>query len=172
MKHRHKHSSTFGLKRGPRKALLRGLVASLVEHERIKTTLPRARAVRPLVEKAVTMARKGGVHSQRLILAKYPNKKTVSKLMGDLSKRFKERAGGYTRIIKLGLRPGDQAEKALIEFVDYQFKPAPTPEEKAKYKASVEYKKSRRALEKKNEIKRKSRRQMQQSSRRLNRSAK
>ena len=172
MRHRHKHSSTFGLKRGPRKALLRGLVTSLVEHERIKTTLPRAKAIRPLVEKAVTMARRGGVHSQRLILAKYPNKRMASKLMGDLSKRFKERTGGYTRIIKLGSRSGDQADKALIEFVDYKFQPAPTSEEKAKYKASAEYKKFRRTLEKKTEIKKKSRRQMQQSSRCLNRPTK
>lgn len=170
MRHRVKNVSSFGLKSGPKKALLRGLVRALVEHERVKTTLPRAKAVRPLMEKAVTLARKGSLHSRRLLLAKYPNKKTVSKLMGKLSERFKERPGGYTRIIKLGMRPGDQATKALIEFVDYKFQPAPTKEEKAKYKASAEYKKSQRAFRKKAETKKKSRRKIQESSRRLNRS--
>ena len=170
MRHRIKNTSSFGLKLGPKKALLRGLIRALVEHERIKTTLPKAKAVRPLVEKALTLARKGSLHSRRLLLAKYPNKKTVSKLMGDLSERFKERAGGYTRIIKLGMRSGDQATKALIEFVDYKFQPAPTSEEKAKYKASAEYKKTRRIFRKKTEAEKKSIRKIQQSSRRLNRS--
>ena len=169
MRHREKNTSNFGLKSGPKKALLRGLVVSLVEHERIKTTLPKARAIRPLVEKAVTVARKGGLHSLRRILSKYPNKKAAGKLMGDLSERFKNRAGGYTRIIKLGHRPGDQAQKALIEFVDYKFQPSATPEEKAKYKASAEYKKTRRLQEKKADTKRKVRRKMQASSRRHNR---
>ena len=90
MRHREKNTSNFGLKSGPKKALLRGLVISLVEHERIKTTLPKAKTLRPLIEKAVTMARKGGVHSLRQILSKYPNKKAATKLMGDLSERFKK----------------------------------------------------------------------------------
>lgn len=169
MKHRHKNTSTFGLKLGPRKALLRGLVFSLVEHERIKTTLPKAKAIRPLVEKALTMARRGGLHSHRLILANYPNKKVAAKLMGELSERFKDRPGGYTRIIKLGFRPGDQAQKALIEFVDYKFQPAPTKEEKAKHKASAEYRKARRQKLKKSQAEKKVRRKIQQSSRRRNR---
>ena len=95
------------------KALLRGLVRALVEQERIKTTLPRAKRIRPLVEKAITLGRKGTLHSRRVLLAKYPNKKTVSKILDDLSKRFQDRPGGYTRIVKLGNRKGDQASKGF-----------------------------------------------------------
>lgn len=170
MRHRVKNVSSFGLKTGPKKALLRSLITALVEHERIKTTLPRAKTIRPLIEKALTLARKGSLHSRRLLLAKYPNKKAVSKLMGELSERFKERPGGYTRIIKLGTRSGDQATKAFIEFIDYKFQPAPTKEEKEKYKASAEYRKTKRIFRKKTEAKKKTRRKIEQSSRRINRS--
>ncbi len=169
MKHRKTNTSTFGLKYGPRKALLRGLVNSLVEKERIKTTLPKAKSIRPLVEKAITLGCKGSLHSRRVLLAKYPNKKTVSKIVNDLSKRFKDRPGGYTRIIKLGHRKGDQAQKALIEFVDYQFIPKPTKEEKAKQKASKEFQKTRHLMAKKIKEKKKTLRSIQKESRRVNR---
>lgn len=169
MRHRKTNTSTFGLKQGPRKALLRGLINSLVEKERIKTTLPKAKRIRPLVEKAITLGQKGTLHSRRVLLSKYPNKKTVSKILGDLSVRFKDRPGGYTRIIKLGNRKGDQAPKALIEFVDYQFIPKPTKEEKDKYKASKEFQKSRRLMVKKQEEKKKTLRSIQAQSRRKNR---
>ena len=169
MRHRKTNTSTFGLKKGPRKALLRGLVNSLVARERIKTTLPRAKRIKPLVEKAITLGQKGTVHSRRVLLSKYPNKNTVSKILSDLSVRFKDRPGGYTRIIKLGNRKGDQASKALIEFVDYQFTPKPTKEEKEKYKASKEFQQSRRLLTKKREEKKKTLRSIQKQSRRKNR---
>lgn len=169
MKHRKIKTCTFGLKYGPRKALLRGLFYSLVEKERIKTTLPRAKSLRPLVEKAITLGRPADLHSRRVLLAKYPNKKAVSKIVDDLSKRFKDRPGGYTRIVKLGSRKGDQAQKALIEFVDYQFKPQPTKEEKQKQKASPEFQKARRLMAKKQSRKKKILRKMQISSRRKNR---
>lgn len=169
MRHRKTNTSTFGLRYGPRKALLRGLVYSLVEKERIKTTLPRAKSLRPLVEKAITLGRKGTLHSRRVLLAKYPNKKTVSKITNDLSKRFQERSGGYTRIVKLGCRKGDQAKKALIEFVDYQFVPKPTKEEKDKQKASKEFQKIRRLAAKKRDAKKKTLRSIQKQSRRTNR---
>lgn len=115
-----------------RKALVRGLVTSLVEHERIKTTLPKAKELRRHVEKAITLGRKGDLATTRLLLSRYPNKDTVSKIVNDLSVRFKERPGGYTRILKLGNRPGDGAPMAFIEFVDYD--PAQTAEKTFKVK--------------------------------------
>ena len=169
MRHRKINTSTFGLKYGPRKALLRALVNSLVEKERIKTTLPRAKIIRPLVEKAITLGQKDSLHSRRVLLAKYPNKKTVSKIVDDLSKRFQDRHGGYIRIIKLGYRKGDQAQKALIEFVDYQFVPKLTKEERDKQKASKEFQKVRHLMAKKRDEKKKNLRTIQKKSRRINR---
>ena len=124
-------AKTFGLKSGPRKALLRGLVNSLVEHGRIKTTLAKAKELRIHVEKAVTMGKKETLAARRLLLSRYPNDKTVSILMDDLAPRFKTRPGGYTRILKLGARPGDAAEMAFIEFVDYAPKVATEVDVKA-----------------------------------------
>lgn len=169
MRHRKIKSSTFGLKYGPRKALIRGLVYSLVEKERIKTTLSRAKRIRPLVEKAVTLGRKADLHSHRVLLAKYPNKKAVSKIVNDLSKRFKDRPGGYTRIVKLGYRRGDQAKKALIEFIDYKFIPKPSKEERDKQKASKEFQQFRRTQAKKKFARKKTLRDIQKQSRRVNR---
>jgi large subunit ribosomal protein L17 len=125
MRHRAK-AVHFGRKSGPRKALLRGLVTSLVEHGRIKTTLSKAKELRRHVEPAITLAKKESLHAQRLLLSRYPNQETVSTLMKDLAPRFKTREGGYTRILKLGVRPGDNAEMAYIEFVDYTPKAEPT----------------------------------------------
>jgi len=167
MKHRKKHTSNFGLKSGPRKALMRGLVRSLVKHERIRTTLPKAKALRPLVEKALTKGRSADISVRRLLFSRFPDKETVSKII-KLSGRFKDRPGGYTRIVRLGRRAGDQASRALIEFVDYEFTPAPTEEEKTKRKASKEYIKARRQLIKKTEAARRVRRKMQAESRREN----
>ena len=165
MRHRQKNTSNFGFKSGPKKALMRGLVRSLVKHERIRTTLPKAKALRPLVEKAVTAGRRGDVSVRRLLFARFPHRETVSKIL-KLSERFKDRPGGYTRIVRLGRRAGDQASRALIEFVDYQFTPKPTDEEKAKHKASKEYKRARRLLIKRTEAARRTRRKIQAKSRR------
>lgn len=169
MRHRKTNTSTFGLKYGPRQALLRGLIYALVDNERIKTTLTRAKRIRPLMEKAITMGHKNTLHARRILLTKYPKKATVSKIMDDLSKRFKDRPGGYTRIVKLGFRKGDQAQKALIEFVDYQFRPKLTKDEQDKYKASKEYRQFRRLQTKKREVKKKHLRDIQIQSRRTNR---
>ena len=110
-----------GFSRSPqaRKALFKNLVSSLVEHERIRTTLPKAKELRRHVEKAVTIGRGGDVTAIRRLFALYPNKETVSKIVHDLSIRFKDRPGGYTRILKLGPRDGDGASMAFIEFVDF-----------------------------------------------------
>ena len=126
MRHRAK-VQTFGLATDQRKALLRGLVTSIVEHGRIKTTIARAKELRRHVERAVTTA-KGPtpLHAHRLLLSRFPNQDTVSKLMTDIGPRMKTRPGGYTRILKLGKRPGDNADMAYIEFVDYTPKGEPT----------------------------------------------
>lgn len=116
-----------------RKALVRGLVSSLIEHERIKTTVPKAKELRRHVEKAITLGRKGDLATTRLLMARYPNKNTVSKIVNDLAPRFKDRPGGYTRILKLGNRVGDGAEMAFIEFVDYD----PTKGEGTTYKVKT-----------------------------------
>lgn len=111
----------FARTSGPRKALLRGLMSSLVEHGRIMTTVDRAKETRRHIEKAITLGKKGDVATRRLLLSRIPNTEVVSKIIGDLSERFKTRPGGYTRIIKIGRRPGDTAEMAFIEFVDYDY---------------------------------------------------
>lgn len=105
----------------PRLALLRGLMISLVEHGRITTTVDRAKEVRRHIEKAITVGKKGDVAATRLLLSRLPNKETVQTIVKDLSVRFKTRPGGYTRIIKIGRRPGDTAEMAFLEFVDFDW---------------------------------------------------
>ncbi len=112
----------FSRKFNARKALIRGLIVSLVEHGRIKTTIEKAKEVRRHVEKAITVGKRDNLSSRRLLLSRIANQGTVSEIMGNLSKRFSERPGGYTRIIKIGRRPGDTAEMAFIEFVDYDYK--------------------------------------------------
>ncbi len=122
----------FDRKSGPRKALLRGLVTSLIEHGRITTTVDRAKEVRRHVEKAITLGKKGDLATTRLLMSRYPNKEAVATIVKDLSPRFKTRPGGYTRIIKIGRRPGDTAEMAFIEFVDYDFEAKGAAKEEAK----------------------------------------
>lgn len=112
-----KHS--FGRKTGPRLALIRGLVMALVQNGRIKTTVKKAKELRRHVERAVTLSKKGTVDARRTLMARYPNQNTVKTLVEDLGKRFAKRPGGYTRIVKLGPRPGDSADMAYIEFVDF-----------------------------------------------------
>ena len=113
-----KHS--FGRKTGPRIALLKGLVNALVEYGRIKVTVEMAKELRRHVERAVTMSKKGTLNSRRILMARYPNEKVVGILMDDIGKRFAKREGGYTRIVKLGRRAGDNAPMSYIEFVDYK----------------------------------------------------
>lgn len=120
MRHR-RRVKHFSRKPSARKALLKGLVEALVEHGRIKTTVDKAKETRRHVEKAITLGKKGSVSARRLIFSRYPQVAVVKAIVDDLSVRFKDRSGGYTRIIKLGKRPGDMAEMAFIEFVDYDF---------------------------------------------------
>jgi large subunit ribosomal protein L17 len=110
-----------------RKALLANQVCSLIEHQRIKTTLAKAKAVRPLAEKMVTLGKRGSIHARRTALATLRQKNAIKKLFDDISPRSTERNGGYTRIVKLGQRKSDSASMAFIEWVDA----APAIEEKA-----------------------------------------
>jgi large subunit ribosomal protein L17 len=119
-----------------RKALLANQVCSLIEHQRIKTTLAKAKAVRPLAERMVTLGKNGSIHARRTALATLRQKRAVKKLFDDIAPRSAERNGGYTRIVKLGQRKSDSAPMAFIEWVDMaevvQEKPA--EEKKAKSK--------------------------------------
>lgn len=127
MKHRSKRSN-FHRRPGPRVALIRGMVYSLVEHGRIKTTVARAKEVRRHVEKAITLGKKATLNSRRLLLSRFPNEATVDTIVNDLQKRFAKRPGGYTRIVKVGARAGDQSDMAFLEFVDYVPKAAGSEE--------------------------------------------
>ena len=101
-----------------RKAMFNNMAAALVKHEQIKTTLPKAKDLRPIVEKLVTLGKKGGLAARRQILASLKDDKLAEKLLTTLADRYKSRAGGYTRVLKAGFRYGDMASMAIIEFVD------------------------------------------------------
>ena len=102
-----------------RDAMLANLVASLIIHKRIKTTLAKAKAARPLAEKLVTLGKSGTLHDRRLAIAKIGQKDAVATLFNSIAPSFKDRNGGYTRIIKLGPRNSDSAKIALLEWVDF-----------------------------------------------------
>jgi len=115
---RHKRAG-YKLKRNiaSRKALFKGLVTSVIEHERVVTTVPKAKAVRPLVEKMITLAKRDTLHTRRQAAAFLETPGAVKKLFDKLGTRFGQRNGGYTRIVRLGNRKGDGAEQAMIELV-------------------------------------------------------
>jgi len=121
-----------------RKALFRNQLASLIEHERIVTTLIKAKELRPIAEKIVTLGKKGTLHARRNAAKMIGSDALLRKLFDDLAPRFQERPGGYTRIVKLGNRRGDGAEMAILEFVDFVFgetaSAAPEPAKKSKAK--------------------------------------
>lgn len=101
-----------------RKAMFANLAASLITHEQIVTTLPKAKDLRPIVEKLVTLAKRGDLNSRRNAVAQIRDEAAVKKLFDVIGPRYKERAGGYTRVLKAGFRFGDNAPVGLIEFVD------------------------------------------------------
>jgi len=101
-----------------RKALFANMAGSLIEHEQIKTTLPKAKELRPIVEKLVTLAKRGDLHARRMAAAMLKEDKDVAKLFAVLGPRYKDRQGGYIRVLKAGFRYGDMAPMAIIEFVD------------------------------------------------------
>lgn len=130
----------FKLRRTPahRKALLRNLAGCLIERNRIQTTLAKAKAVRPVVEKMVTLGKSGTLADKRRALAYLYKRKTVKILFDEVAPRFMDRNGGYTRIIKTDFRKGDGAEMAILEFTDYIFE---AKDKKAKAKAKAKAKK-------------------------------
>src|SRR5512146_25224 len=115
---RHKRSG-YKLKRdvGSRNSLLKGLVTSVIENERIVTTVPKAKAARPLVEKMITLAKRDTLHTRRQAAAFLETPAAVQKLFDKLGTRFGQRSGGYTRVVRLGFRKGDGAEQAMLELV-------------------------------------------------------
>lgn len=110
----------FGRTANQRKALLRGLIASLLEHQRIETTLAKAKEVKKLAERVITLGIKGDLHSKRLALSEVPNRKVIAKLFSEIAPRFVGRNGGYLRLIRTRNRVNDAAPMAVLEFVDYE----------------------------------------------------
>jgi large subunit ribosomal protein L17 len=109
-----------------RAAMFANMAAALIKHEQISTTLPKAKDLRPIVEKLVTLAKKGGLHARRQAISQIGDEEQVSKLFAVLADRYRDRHGGYTRVLKAGFRYGDSAPMAVIELVDRN------PDEKGK----------------------------------------
>ena len=101
-----------------RKALFANMAGSLIEHEQIKTTLPKAKELRPIIEKLITLAKRGDLHARRQAAAQLKQDMHVAKLFDVLAERYKDRQGGYSRVLKAGFRYGDMAPMAIIELVD------------------------------------------------------
>lgn len=125
-----------------REAMLRNMVTSVIKHERIRTTDTRAKELKKLAEKMVTLGKKGSLHARRQALAVVRDKETVGKLFGELTERYRNRAGGYTRIVKAGYRYGDNAPVSILEFI-----PDEKKKEKAKPKAKAKSKSKEKAEE-------------------------
>ena len=140
MRHR-KHSNQLGVKKEHREALLANLSTALLTHGRIKTTLKKAKALRPFVEKVITLAKNGSLHSRRIAISRVRDTDAVHGLFDEKVEQFRERQGGYTRIYKLGTRRGDAAEMALIELIDADdegYEKKRKPKSKAKSEAKEE----------------------------------
>jgi large subunit ribosomal protein L17 len=103
---------------GHRKAMFANMATALIKHEQIKTTLPKAKDLRPIVEKLITLGKRGGLHARRQVLATMRDEAMTRKLFDTLAERYKTRNGGYTRVLKAGFRLGDSAPMAIIELVD------------------------------------------------------
>ena len=117
MRHR-KSGRRLGRTSSHRKAMFRNMAASLLRHETIKTTLPKAKELRRVVEPLITLAKEDGVAKRRLAFDRLRDKEAVGKLFKDIGPRFKDRPGGYLRILKTGPRPGDAAPMAIVQLVD------------------------------------------------------
>ncbi len=116
MRHRNK-TTILGREKSQRELMLRNLATSIILYEKVKTTEAKAKAVRPILEKLITKARPADLNARRALLQVLPDKKAVEKVLEVLVPRYQERPGGYTRIVKLGVRQGDGAEMAQIELV-------------------------------------------------------
>ena len=126
-----------------RKALLKNMLNSLVKYEQIKTTLPKAKFLKPQADKLITLGKKDTLHNTKMLVSKLQDIKSANKVKKKLSKRYEKRSGGYTRIIKAGFRYGDNAPMAIIEFVDRDLeakrvdKKKKSPSEKADKKEEI-----------------------------------
>ena len=117
MKHKYK-GKKLNRTSSHRKALFKNMAQAIIKHEQIITTLPKAKTMKPIVEKLITLAKKGSLHAKRQAYSKLRDDKMVTKLFGTLATRYADRAGGYTRVLKAGYRYGDAAAMAVIELVD------------------------------------------------------
>lgn len=108
----------LGRKSGHRTALFRNMAAALIKHEQIKTTLPKAKELRPYIEKLITLAKRGGLSNRRLAMARLGDETQLKKLFEVLAERYSDREGGYTRVLRAGVRAGDAVQMAIIELVD------------------------------------------------------
>jgi len=126
MRHRVK-AGTLGRSASHRTAMYRNLVTSLFEHERVRTTDAKAKGVRSLAEKLITLGKRGDLHARRRALRVIRRREVAAKVFDDLAERFRDRPGGYTRIVKLGIRPGDAAAMSIIELVESGEPAAHTP---------------------------------------------
>jgi large subunit ribosomal protein L17 len=117
MRHRF-HGRKLSRTSSHRRAMFANMAVALVKHEQIRTTLPKAKELRPIVEKLVTLGKRGDLHARRLLIAKTRDETTATKLIDVLAPRYRERAGGYVRVLKAGFRYGDNAPMAIIEFVE------------------------------------------------------
>lgn len=124
MRHR-KSGRKLGRNTSHRKAMLRNMVTSLFQHDKIKTTDARAKELRKIAEKLITLAKRGDLHARRLVLEVVREKKVVARLFDEIAPRYADRPGGYTRIIKLGHRAGDNASLSIIELVEQEFTAKP-----------------------------------------------
>lgn len=128
MRHR-KTGRRLGRNSAHRDAMLRNMVTSLLDHERIVTTVPKAKEARRLAEQMITLGKRGGLHARRQALSFIRSQSTVTKLFDDLSVQYADRNGGYTRIIQTGVRSGDAAPMAILELVNYTAKVAEVKEQ-------------------------------------------
>ncbi len=139
---RHKVSGKlFGRTANQRKALLRGLIASLLEHQRIETTLAKAKEVKKLAERVITLGVRGDLHAKRVALSHVPNRSSIAKLFNEIAPRLSGRNGGYLRLVQTRNRVNDGAPMAVLEFVDYEemrAKEAKTETKKSKAKETKE----------------------------------
>lgn len=108
----------FSMTKEHRKAMFKNLAQALIKHEQITTTLPKAKDLRPVVEKLITLGKRGGLHARRQLISTLQDEKLADKLLTTLADRYKARKGGYTRVLKAGFRYGDATPMAIIEFVD------------------------------------------------------
>ena len=128
-----------------RKALLKNMLNSLIKYEQIKTTLPKAKFLKPQADKIITLGKKDSLHNTKILISQLQDIKSANKVQKTLSKRYEKRAGGYTRIIKAGFRYGDNAPMAIIEFVDRDVQAKKVDKKKKDPAKEVEKKEDKKA---------------------------